>query len=155
MSGNARQRKQARDHREQLERRQRADIEASAAELEALRVHHAGELASQRAGYEQQLAEVQQRYTADVESWARAARTDADTIDSLRSRLVAANAQAERLHSQLDEIKASGLISRSEHEAGVEAATARLRERLRRKSDERLAPKKVVLEHVARDGVGS
>lgn len=151
MSGNAKQRKQLRDHRELVElgRQQRAALDGHAAEIAALRDCHAAELASLRAGYERELAEVQQRYQGEVESWARSARADAELVAKLRTDLQAEQRRREQLQIELDEIKRGGLITRREHEAAVATETARLRERLRRRSEERLAPKTVVLEKLA------
>lgn len=153
MSGNAKQRRVERHQRELVElgRRAKVDLDARAAELERVRAAHAAELDSMRLRYEHELADVQQRYAAEVESWARASRADSDTIAAARFMLQTETERRQALQAELDEIRRGGLITRREHEAGVEAATAKLRERLRRKSEERLAPKTVVLEQLAAD----
>jgi predicted RNase H-like nuclease (RuvC/YqgF family) len=140
VSGNAHQRRTLRSQKELLELGRQAKQELDA---------RATELATVRAGYERELADLRDRHESQLASWARAARRDADAIETLRGELNAARSRAEQLQAQLDESRQGGLITRREHEAALAKETAALRDRLRRKSEERLAPKKVVLEHVA------
>lgn len=138
MSGNSHQRKIDRHHRELLElgRHAKAEIDTRAAEIAAL-----------RAGHESQLAAMRTEHVAEIESWARSSRSDADTIASLRSELRSTRELAVGLQLRLDAIEEMGLVTRREHEVAVEQETARLRERLRRATEERLAPKKLLIDH--------
>lgn len=154
MSGNAKQRRQERHHRELVElgRRAKDELDAHAGEVGALREQHAAELARLRAGHERDLAELQKKYDGEIAWWARSASDDADRLAEREVALQKEQARAGALQDEIDELKRGGLITMRRHEELVDEATARLRERLRRANEERLAPKTVVLEQVANRG---
>lgn len=153
MSGNARQRQVARQHKELVElgRRAKHELDSRGAELAAAREQHAAELSSLRAEHERELEELGRRHEASLSSWVSAARTDADQLGALRVKLRSTEELAVGLQVRLDTIEAEGLFTKREHEAAVEQETARLRERLRRATEERLAPKKLLISEHTRE----